>query len=177
MERDIRDLFKEKKDIKIELPKNHREEFFQKLHYVDKERPKKKNVVLLKIAAVIALVFCGTFFYFKDFSSIKKTAKTEIQVQIELFENEYLTNINKEWESFIKVANDSVLVKKYKVKLKESVTDYKKITNQLKENPDNINVLESLINNLQRRLELIKNIKEHINELNQKNISYETIYI
>ena len=48
MERDIRDLFKEKKDIKIELPKNHREEFFQKLHYVDKERPKKKNVVFSK---------------------------------------------------------------------------------------------------------------------------------
>ena len=177
MERDIRDLFDKNKNIETELPQNHREEFFQKLHEVDQERPKKKTLVLLKIAAVIALVFCGTFFYFKDFSSIKKTAKTEIQVQIELFENEYLTNINKEWESFIKVANDSVLVKKYEVKLKESVTDYKKITDQLKENPDNINVLESLINNLQRRLELIKNIKEHINELNQKNTSYETIYL
>ena len=103
--------------------------------------------------------------------------KTALEIQFEGIENEYLININKEWNAFIEVANDTILIRKYKEKLKDSNTDYKKITTQLKELPNNINVLESLIDNLQRRLQLIRDIKEHINELNQKKTSNETIYI
>ena len=65
----------------------------------------------------------------------------------------------------------------YQEKLKESDLEYQKITINFKEYPNNINVLQSLIYNLQRRLELIKNIQEHLKELHQKNTSNETIYL
>lgn len=177
MERDIRDLFDKDEHQKNILPKNHREEFIKKLQKNDFKKPKRTSYFFLKIAASILVIYFCFYSYFSDFSLTDKTAKTEVQIQIELFEKQYLTNINNEWNNFIAIAKDTILIKKYEVKLKESVTDYKNITQKLKEQPDNINVLESLINNLQRRLQLIKNIKEHLKELNQKNTSNETIYL
>ena len=178
MEHDIRDLFnRDEKHSEKKIPKNHRIEFINKLPNLEAQKPKKKPFHVMKVAAVVGLIFCGSYFYLNAPVSIGETAKTEIQIQIELFETEYLSNIDKEWNSFIQVANDTVLVRKYKGKLRESVTDYKKINQQLKENPNNISVLESLITNLQRRLQLIKDIKEHVKELNQKNTSNETIYL
>lgn len=174
MEHDIRDLFKNKEYSLKKLPTAHRKEFIKKLDGVKNSRNTKSSFYFLKIAAsVLLILFCG-YFYQNMYS---KPTKTALEIQFEGIENEYLININKEWNAFIEVANDTILIRKYKDKLKESDTDYKKITTQLKELPNNINVLESLIDNLQRRLQLIEDIKEHINELNQKNTSNETIYI
>ncbi|ARV15892.1 hypothetical protein [Polaribacter sp. SA4-12] len=174
MEHDIRDLFKNKEYPIKKIPKEHRKDFITKLNGVKNSKNKKSPYYFLKIAASILLIlFCG-YFYQNTYS---KPTKTAFEIQFEGIENEYLININKEWNSFIEVANDTILIRKYKEKLKDSNTDYKKITTQLKELPNNINVLESLIDNLQRRLQLIKDIKEHINELNQKKTSNETIYI
>ena len=174
MEHDIRDLFKNKDYPIKKLPKEHRKDFITKLDGVKNSKNKKSSYYFLKFAAsVLLILFCG-YFYQNTNSKPKKTA---LEIQFEGIENEYLININKEWNAFIEVANDTVLIRKYKEKLKDSNTDYKKITTQLKELPNNINVLESLIDNLQRRLQLIKDIKEHINELNQKKTSNETIYI
>ena len=162
------------KNILKKLPKAHRKDFIKKLDGVKNSRNTKSSYYFLKIAAsVLLILFCG-YFYQNKYS---KPTKTALEIQFEGIENEYLININKEWNAFIEVANDTILIRKYKDKLKESDTDYKKITTQLKELPNNINVLESLIDNLQRRLQLIKDIKEHINELNQKKTSNETIYI
>ena len=177
MEHDIRDLFDKNKESKKELPINHRAEFLGKLNALELKKPKRKPFFFLKIASAIALLICCAYFYLEVTTDVQKTAKTQVEIQVELFEKEYLINIDKEWNSFIRVANDSILIKKYKIKLKESETDYKKITDQLKEQPGNINVLQSLIDNLQRRLQLVKDIKDHIKELNQKNTSNETIYI
>jgi hypothetical protein len=177
MEHDIRDLFSKNEESKKELPKNHREEFLKKLNTQTKKRRKIKPFFFLKIASSIALIICCTYFYYGATSDVQKTAKTQIQIQVEMFEKEYLTNIDKEWNSFIEEANDTVLVKRYQEKLKESDIEYQKITANFKEHPSSIHVLQSLIYNLQQRLELIKDIQEHIKELNQKNTSNETIYI
>lgn len=174
MKHDIKGLFNKNEHQNKELPKNHREDFIKKLHQLDINNTKRKPFFLLKIASVIVLIaFCGYLYQ----NSYSKPIKTAFETQLEGIENEYLINIDKEWNSFIKVANDTILIRKYKEKLKTSDIDYKKITTQLKEYPNNINVLESLIDNLQRRLQLIKDIREHINELNQKKTSNETIYI
>lgn len=177
MEHDIRDLFDKSEEPKKVLPKNHRKEFSRKLNQVVPKKIKRKPFFFIKIAASILLIISSSYFYLDYSSDVQKTAKTEIQIQVEIFEKEYLTNINKEWETFVSVSRDTVLINKYKVKLKESKIDYKKITKQLKQQPNNINVLQSLINNLQRRLQLVKDIKEHVKELNQKNTSNETIYL
>ncbi|WP_405610158.1 hypothetical protein [Polaribacter sp. Asnod1-A03] len=174
MEHDIRDLFSKSESPKKELPKFHRKDFITKLDGMKNSKDKKKTYYFLKIAAsILVLLFCG-YFYQNTNSTPTKTA---FEIQFEGIEKEYLINIDKEWNAFIEVANDTILIRKYKEKLKESDMEYKKITTQLKELPNNINVLESLIDNLQRRLQVIKDIKEHIKELNQKNTSNETIYL
>ena len=169
MEHDIRNLFKKDEISEVEIPPFHKEEFIKKLN------SSKQNNYNVAISVAVIIVFMMVLLFPKNDTS--KENKTLIQTQIATFEKEYLTNINNEWQQFVAISNDSILIKKYEIKLKDFDTDYKKITENLKSNPNNINVLEALINNLQRRLELIKNIKKHIKELNQKNISNETIYI
>ncbi|AOW17746.1 hypothetical protein LPB03_09895 [Polaribacter vadi] len=174
MERDIRDLFSKDDVDKMKIPKNHREDFVKKLEENQPKKERRKSYKLLKIVASFLLIITCVFVYKNTVASPQKSA---IEIQMQAIEKDYLSSIDKEWNSFKEIAKDTFLIKKYEEKLKESKADYQKITKQLTAFPNNINVLQSLIDNLQRRLQLIKDIKEHINELNQKNISNETIYI
>lgn len=177
MKHDIRDLFK-KDEVSIkELPKNHQKDFLMKLNQIGLKPIRKKPFFFLKITAAVFLLIACTYFYLDHNSDVQITPKTEIQFQVEFFEKEYLSNINEEWEIFVVVARDTVLINKYKIRLKVSKIDYNKITKQLKEEPNSIYVLQSLINNLQTRLQLVKDIKAHVQELNQKNTTNETIYL
>ena len=174
MERDIRDLFKVKNDFKKDLPKNHREDFIKKLGEHQTKKEPKKSYKLLKIAASLLLIISSVLLYKNSISLPQKSA---IELQMQAIEKDYLNSINKEWNSFKEIATDTILVHKYEEKLEKSKLEYQKITKQLKNFPNDINLLESLITNLQRRLQLIKEINEHIKELNPKNTSNETIYI
>ncbi len=174
MERDIRELFQENDDLNIEIPKNHKADFLNKLAHQHKKNKRFQQITIFKIAAFAVIILSGTFYYFSANNTIEKTP---LQIQVAAIEKEYLTNIYEEWKDFIEVAKDTVLVKKYKIKMQDFDKDYKKISKELAKNPNNINVLEALINNLQRRLELVKDIKAHIKELNQKNASNETVYL
>lgn len=174
MKHDIRYLFDKEKLIKKELPNSHRKDFINKLQNTTKEKTSKKKFYFLKVASVLILMIVGVSIYF-TFSKNEKS--NSILSQVDKIEKEYIVNINKEWNQFIEITDDTKLVNKYQNKLNQLKSDYKKITRNLQENPDDVFVLESLISNLQQRLELIKNIKEHINELNQNKKSNETIYI
>mgnify|MGYP000436328504 CR=1 FL=1 len=174
MKQDIREIFKKDVLPKKKLPDFHEDEFLGKLENFNKKEKSKLLMQIFKIAAsILLLVSCG--YIFKN--TYSNPTKTASEIQIIAIEKEYLNSINKEWNTFTEITNDTILIRKYKNKLKAADVDYKKITTQLKELPNNINVLESLIANLQRRLQLIKDINEHINELNQKNTSNETIYL
>ena len=174
MERDIRDLFSKDDVDKKEIPKNHREDFIKKLGEHQPKKEPKKSYIFLKIVASFLLIISCILVYNKAIATPQKSA---VEIQMQAIEKDYLSSIDKEWNSFKKIATDTILIRKYEEKLKESKVDYQKITKQLTAFPNNINVLQSLIDNLQRRLQLIKDIKEHIKELNQKNTSNETIYI
>ncbi|MGK0413189.1 MAG: peptidoglycan hydrolase CwlO-like protein [Polaribacter sp.] len=174
MEHDIRDLFSKEDFVEKEIPKNHRENFIEKLGKHQPKKDRKRNYKALKIVASFLLMITCAYFYK---NTIPSPEKSSVEIKMESIEKDYLISIEKEWNSFMEVTKDSILIKKYEVKLKESNIDYQKITKQLTAFPNNINVLQSLIDNLQRRLQLIKDIKEHINELNQKNTSNETIYL
>lgn len=174
MERDIRDLFSKDDFVYTEIPKNHRKDFIEKLGKHQPKKDKKRKYKTLKIvASFLLLMTCGYFYK----NTISSPEKSSLEIKMESIEKDYLISIDKEWNRFMEVAKDSILIKKYEVKLKESNTDYQKITKQFTAFPNDINVLQSLIDNLQRRLQLVKDIKEHINELNQKNTSNETIYL
>ena len=174
MERDIRDLFKVKNDFNKDLPKNHHEDFIKKLGEHQPKKELKKSYKFLKIVASLLLIISCVVLYKNTIALPQKSA---IELQMQAIEKDYLISIKKEWNSFKEIATDTILVNKYEEKLKKSKLEYRKITKQLKDFPNDINLLESLITNLQRRLQLIKEINEHIKELNPKNASNETIYI
>ena len=167
MKRDIRTLFRE--DLKAKnLPKSHRDEFAAKLN--NRPNKEKSSVLWLKIAGMLVLFFSIGFGFL--FTS-KPEKSTSILAQIENIEAEYLEDIEAEWSSFIKIADDKRLVQRYKSKMNDLQLDYENISIQFKQEPNNIQVLEALIENLQTRLKLLKDIQAHIKLLNQKNLNDE----
>jgi uncharacterized protein HemX len=168
MKRDIRDLFKEEEDLRP-LPEHHRDEFLQKL----KKHSKKKQGMAfwLKIAAVVVIGLAVAFsLYYKQPEAPKVSP---IIAQVEAVEAEYLKDIEAEWESFIAIAEDEVLVARFKKKFDELDKDYQEISTEFQEDPNNVLVIESLVENLQTRLQLLKDIQAHIKILNQKDEQYE----
>tara|TARA_R110000796_G_scaffold37260_4_gene93992 strand:+ start:1032 stop:1553 length:522 start_codon:yes stop_codon:yes gene_type:complete len=172
MKRDIRDLFKndEVEDLK-QLPENHRGEFLEK--FKKPEESKRKTFVWLSIAAVLLIAFTIGFNVFN--SDIKQDDNEPIIAQIETIEAEYLANIETEWQSFIALTEDEKLVKRFRKKLDELDADYKEISIEFKEDSNNIMVIESLVDNLQTRLKILKDIQKHIKILNQNNEQHENI--
>ncbi len=173
MKRDIRELFKNDAYPKKKLPNFHEGEFLGKLERFNKKKKSKPFFQTLKIAASIVLIF-SVGYYLLD---LKTENNSTLFAQVKQIEKEYLQNIDTEWNTFVKLTADKKLIKKYKEKLMNLDINYKEVSVRFEENPNNINILESLINNLQNRLQLLKNIKEHLKELNQKNTSNETIYL
>lgn len=166
MKRDIRELFKNQEEPNTkQLPENHRAEFLELLKKVSK--PKQKWYAWLSVAAVLLIALTIGFDVFNSEPETKQIAP--IVAQIEAVEAEYLKDIETEWQSFIALAEDEVLVERFRKKLKELDTDYKDISIQFKTDTNNILVIEALVDNLQTRLQILKDIQKHIKILNQKN--------
>lgn len=164
MKQDIRKLFGEDNTkVPCELPSGHRKEFQNKLQ----SRQKKFVFGPVSRAAAIALVILGTTIGLYNTHNQVNTDKTTTS-QINSIEKEYLKNIESEWQKFISVTNDSTLIRRFDSKLKDLDEDYNKLTEQLKSNPENTIIIESLIDNLQTRLEILEDIQTHIQILNSK---------
>ena len=168
MKRDIRDLFKEEDNFKS-LPDNHRTEFLEKL----KKQPEKKSAELpwLKIVAVFLVALTVGFSLF--FNKPEDLKVSPIIAQVEAVEAEYLKNIETEWQQFLTITNDTILIKRFEKKLIELDVNYKEIAIEFKGNTNNIIAIEALVDNLQTRLQILKDIQAHIKILNQKNEPYE----
>jgi hypothetical protein len=175
MKRDIREIFKKEALQKKKLPNFHEDEFLRKLKEQNKNEKPQSSFLILKVAVSIALIISVGYIFLK--SEIKADSQPKLLVQVKKIEKEYLNQINIEWKNFVKLTKDENLIQKYKEKLFSLNEDYKSITKQLEKDAYNVFVLENLIKNLQRRLELIKDIKEHLKELNKKMTSNETIYL
>ena len=168
MKQDIRDLFKGEEDLKT-LPDNHRTEFLEKLQKLPSK--KKTSYSWLRIAAVllVALTIGLSLFY----SQPDTEEVSPMVAQIEAVEAEYLQNIEIEWQNFLAIAEDEVLVERFRKKLDELDADYQDISVQFKEDSNKILVIEALVDNLQTRLQILKDIQKHIKILNQKNEQHE----
>lgn len=164
MTQDIRDLFKEEDRLEKQLPEGHRDEFYEKL-----KASKPKLLVSwlwMKIAAVLIIALTIGFLVVP--SNLYTVKESPIVAQIETIEAEYLANIETEWQSFIAIANDEFLIERFRKKLNELDADYKAISAEFKTDTNNILVIEALVDNLQTRLRILKDIQKHINILNQK---------
>lgn len=171
MKQDIRSLFQDKEVSENRLPSHHRKEFYNKLKA---SRPRKTSKIkpnyIFKVVAIIILFLAFTLFM----TTMSNEADTQIvdgssvENQMNVIEQHYLEGIEQEWQSFIAMANDEKLVDRFRNKLADLELDYQEITLQFKADRNNIEVIESLIENLKERLQLLKDIQEHINILNQK---------
>lgn len=172
MEQDLRKLFETDEFPTKKLPENHVEEFAQKLQ---QQTPKKKSPLLFiaRIAASIAILITVGYFVLTS----TEEQPTTLQKQVAEIEKTYLKQIDQEWETFVNTANDPELVTYYEDRLNRLKDDYDTISEQFNKEPNSILILEELISNLQKRLELLKNIQEHIQEINKKKKRYETIII
>ena len=170
MKQDIRNLFNEEDDLKT-LPENHRIEFAEKLK---KQSKPKQNPYAWLSAAAILIIALTIGFNVRDMESKPELNQVSpIIAQVEAVEAEYLKDIETEWQSFVAIADDAVLVERFRKKLKDLDTDYQDISLQFKEDSNNILVIEALVVNLQTRLQILKDIQKHINILNQNNEQYE----
>lgn len=180
MKQDIRDVFKNDDASRKALPDHHRQEFYEKLKASRPRRTSNLNTnYLFKVAAIVVLFVAFAVIMFKTTDTVtnKIVEETPIETQIDALEKQYLASIDKEWQSFISIADDENLVKRYRNKLDDLDNDYKEISKQFKTDTNNILVIEALVENLQMRLQLLKDIQEHIKSLHQKNEHYETINI
>jgi len=176
MKQDIRDLFKQDDVSKRKLPKKHRNEFFKKLQFEKQKEAKPFNYKwIFKVAAFFLVFLAVSYFLFSRTDNTSSTKTEEFIVQIKSIEKDYLESINKEWENFLLIAKDENLVNRYKEKLKDLDTDYKEISEAYNDHTNDVFVIEALVENLQTRLNLIKDIQKHINQLNQQSEHiYET---
>lgn len=172
MKRDIRELFKDYDREKNELPYSHRDEFLNKLK---KSRKTRTNTFSLRIAVTfLLLVSLG---YFTFFTKEKPADEVSVTAKLKEVEKDYLKKIEGEWKRFLLLTDDKKLISRYEKKLSRLDDDYQRLIKIFSKQPNNIAVLEDLITNLKYRLQALKEIQEHIESLNQKNKSYETIIL
>ena len=165
MKQDLKHIVNNEKEVGKVLPRNHREEFLMKLELQNKKTSGRFK--FLRIASLI-LIFIAIGVVTLVPNSNMETEEP-LLLQLKEVENEYLRQIDAEWDQFVALSADKRLKQRFELKLNELQDDYWSLTTDFQNDPNNLMILESLINNLQTRLQLLKDIQKHINLLNQKN--------
>lgn len=170
MEKDIRKLFDSEDQVTIQkLPTNHRKDFLLKLQ---KQHKTRKQFYVLQIAASFLILF-GLVITLYNVNSKNKN-EFSMEKQMNIIEKQYLLDIEKEWQKFVSITDDTLLIKRFDKKLTDLNDDYEVLSKALESNPNNILIIEDLISNLQNRLELLQDIQMHIQLLNENNTNYDT---
>ncbi|WP_350290828.1 hypothetical protein [uncultured Croceitalea sp.] len=183
MAQDLRKLFEEqRKKENYQMKKGHEDRFFEKL---ESEMPKKAGSnahFWLKIAAsLVILVGLASYFYINTTdnstpkTSIVSTADDEkseegislgdLSPDLKKVENYYVANINIALAGLEVSDENKDIVDSYMEQLAELNKEYKKLNKELNEIGPNDQTIEALIQNLQLRLQLLKKLKEKLNQL------------
>jgi len=179
MKQDIKEVLNGFEETNKELPAAHRTEFLEKLQGAEKpmSKPKIFNYVF-KIAAIIVLFVSVGYLALDSFNKPDLIiVETPIERQLKDIEMQYLKHIDTEWRNFVALATDKNLIKRYEQKLNDLDVGYQEVIVKFKQDKNNILIVEALVENLKNRLQLLKDIQDHINLLNQKTKSYETIIL
>ncbi len=187
MAQDLRELFKEEKEIRKEsMPSGHEARFLKKLEE-NPESGVRNNLYSgwWRIAASIVVLIGLGFATFKHFDEPAISA-TEITNQEDASKNEqlkslgdispslkkiedyYLANINLELSNVSLDENNKELFDSYVERLTELNQEYKKLSIELTENGPNELTVSALIDNLKLRLNLLYRLKEKLSEINQE---------
>ena len=171
MPNDIRDLLKNRQQGRKELSKNHRKRFEDKLQQL--HTSKKKNYVLMKVAAAITLLIGIGYFSMQTNSTtqieeipvFKITSLGSISPEMQKVESYYLTAINYEIASLEMTPENKIMLDTYLDKIGKLDEDYKRLNKELSEKGINEKIINSLITNLQLRLQILLQLKDQLTEI------------
>ncbi len=182
MAQDLRERFKQERKVKMyRMKKGHENRFVSKL---EAELPceKKSNYLWLKIAACITVV-AGLVLYNYDDSftntpqvtTVIDLNRADVKEEISLgdlspdlkkVEHYYIANINMTLSKLEVSKDNKELVDSFMNQLADLNMEYERLNSELNQIGPNDQTITALIENLQYRLQLLKQLKKKLNELN-----------
>ena len=180
MAQDIRELFKDDKITDEKMPNNHQDRFLEKL---DKALPEQQTNTskfeYLQIAAGIVVLLglsFGAFKYFQPPVEIEPTVvisepvetKTlgDISPGLKKVEDYYLASINLELSKVEYTPETKDVFDGYLLQLDELDKEYTRLSFELNESGPNELTINTLIDNLKLRLNLMYRLRSQLKELN-----------
>ena len=174
MKVDLRDIIKKEK-MRRELPNNHRKTF-EDLLQKELHQESKKNYTFLKVAAsvilLIGLSFTGYQFFnsdvsqdvviTKDKSGNKINSMADISPDLKKVEAYYLTQINYQLAKITITDENRDLLEVYLSQLSDLQKEYHNLNTQLISSEINEDTIDALIENLQLRLQLLRQLKKKL---------------
>lgn len=184
MPKDIRDILKENSGRGLELSKDHRVNFEERLQKLNK--PKVRNYFFLKIAASILIIVSIGYMAIihQPTDGIKNSSQNSsivdlgtVSPEMKQIENYYLTAINYEMASLEVNPEAKEILDQYLEKISELTKAYKQLNIDLSQEGINEKTINALITNLQLRLQLLLELKDTINELKTSKITNNEVTI
>jgi hypothetical protein len=200
MGQDIRKMFQEEEQLgKEKLKKGHQNRFEARLDAALPVKEKRNNYrEFLKIAAIVIVgLGVGAFFFFntavnpgQDNNQIVDTpveeSKTETNVpasdyrlsdvspEFKKIEDYYMASVNIQLAKLELTPKNKQLIDAFMKKLEILNQEYIALNAEIQETGINEETVEAMIANLQLRLDLLKKLKNKLNEIEQsKDNSYE----
>ena len=180
MKTDLREKIKEEMKLR-ELPANDRSVFERKL---EKELHSQRGIPIrfLSIAASVIMLFGLGYFVSMQQNSIERSVPEVSQVDLEEFspelkkiENYYLTAINYELASLEVTDDNKAMLDEYLRKLNGLAKEYQLLSQQLRMDNIDEELINNLIDNLQMRLQLMVELKNELKKLKSVNHEENTI--
>ena len=174
MKVDLRDKLKKEKMMR-ELPNNHRNSFEQRLQSKLHQKP-KYNYSFLKIAASIIIIIglgLASQQFFKtdnpkeivdtsDKAVNKINSLSDISPNLKKVEDFYLTQINYQIAKIAITDENRDLLEVYLLQLSVLQKEYNNLNTQLSINKVSEKIVNALIENLQLRLQLMRQLKKKL---------------
>jgi hypothetical protein len=197
MGQDIREMFRnEERRSDHELPSGHKRRFENRL---EKELPQKKGGSGFNIMSIAAMIIValgvGAFFFFNE-----NNADPNLQIQVadvpehniqeeeststyrlsddspefKKIEDYYMASLNIQLARLDMTSENKELIDAFMIKLETLNDEYLALNAEIQESGLDGGTVEAMISNLQLRLDLLKKLKNKLDEIEQsKNNSYE----
>jgi len=186
MAQDLRELMHQEKYSaeRSPIPKGHEKRFLSRLAEELPEERKSNTHIWMKIAAVLIVVLATGFFLKNQFITTVPTVPmvvntsterveatpvylSDVSPQFKKVEDYYLANINAELAQLNITDDNKELIDSFMLQLEELDKEYTRLNEEIDETGVNETSVNSLINNLELRLELLFKLKNKLSEIKQ----------
>ena len=169
----LEDFFNQKQWMiaKREPPKGHKERFLVKLKSIQTKKTPVYSIVLKYAAIGLLLISLSQIAIFQI---EKYTLKNN---NVKVTENYFITLINYELEKIAKLKNNTneKVIKSAKEKIYALEKEYDIILKDFNKNSENTLLIQMLIQNLENRINILKELNQRLNNLKNNNYENEII--